>query len=237
MTLMNDNELSSLLGDHTTYNYAKHLLPLSVKSDLSDFDVKLLNTLELFSFGDWSHYLKYRDRYIALNSSQILKLIKLSILSLINDYEGYSISLDSITVDEGQYKLGSGIREFLSQAKVDDLITTDTANFLEQIIIDLKYDRSVDVKIDDFTNTLIIYEAFTLRDAYSDENYELRVLKKQDIPKRCVSVAINNLNDWLNDKIVPIKEEIDTIATKTEVTKERTVSSFNNVARKRKPSD
>lgn len=200
---MTTQYVTSLLEDDTTYNFGEIL------ANSNSLDPQLVNTVELFAYGNYGLYEKYRSQYHQLTKKQLLKLIKLSIISLANDFEGYSVNIDQVLHDQ---KLESGILQYLSMtsgAFDDEILQVNETSVdgLERIIIDMKYHGLVDVKIDQLGQKLNIVKAIVLRDSYDDES-KLRVLTGEDVANRLTGRAIASLQEWLEGTIVPLKEEI-----------------------------
>lgn len=191
-----------LLENDSTYNFGELLI------NPASLDPQLVNTIELFAYGDYAHYAKYKSQYTQLNEKQLVKLIKLTLISLANDFEGYSVDIIRILLEN---QLESAIKQYLSLRSgsvQDGLLQGDEtiSDALEQIIIDMKYHGTVDMKIDQAGQKVNIIKALVLRDSYVDET-KLRVLTDDDVGNRLTKRAMEGLQQWLDTKIVPLREE------------------------------
>lgn len=199
---MTSQNIVLLLENDSTYNFGELLI------NPANLDPQLVNTIELFAYGDYSHYVKYKSQYTLLNEKQLVKLIKLTLISLANDFEGHSVEIQRILLEN---QLETAIKQYVSmrRASVHDglLQGNETmANALERIIIDMKYHGMIDMKIDQAGQKVNIIKALLLRDSYDDES-KLRVLTEDDVANRLTKRAMEGLQQWLDTKIVPLREE------------------------------
>ena len=149
-------DIPDLLVEPSKINYLKELTHLNNQSTNEEDDDKLLNTLELFAFGNFKQYNKYKSKYIELNEIMINKLIKLTLISINTDFINQIISFDKIN-------------------QIYDLNIGKIYN----ILIELNFQNLINIQIDDVQNVLIIKEKKILRDVYNDE-YELRILNEDE---------------------------------------------------------
>ena len=75
-------DIPNLLLETNKYNYLSELLTLdqsisssSSYTNLTIHQQQLFNTLELFTFGNYQQYLKYKEKYIDLDESLLRKLL------------------------------------------------------------------------------------------------------------------------------------------------------------------
>lgn len=185
-------DIPDLLVEPSKINYLKELTYLNNQSinKEDDNDDKLLNTLELFTFGNFKQYNKYKTKYIELNEIMINKLIKLTLISINTDFINQIISFDKIN-------------------QIYDLNIGKIYN----ILIELNFQNLINIQIDDAQNVLIIKEKKILRDVYNDDedDYKLRVLNEdEDLGvTKLVKLSKLKLQNWINEKLNPVKNEIE----------------------------
>ncbi|MCP8717437.1 MAG: hypothetical protein M5E90_08450 [Asgard group archaeon] len=185
-------DIPDLLVEPSKINYLKELTYLNNQSinKEDDNDDKLLNTLELFTFGNFKQYNKYKTKYIELNEIMINKLIKLTLISINTDFINQIISFDKIN-------------------QIYDLNIGKIYN----ILIELNFQNLINIQIDDVQNVLIIKEKKILRDVYNDDedDYKLRVLNEdEDLGvTKLVKLSKLKLQNWINEKLNPVKNEIE----------------------------
>ena len=165
---------------------------------------KLANTVELFTFGDWNHYGRYKSRYIELDDELSAKLVDLTLVSMSNQYDNDVISLDDVYAQ-------FGIRDF------------DTN------IIDLVDNNVIDVKIDWANKCLRFGTALTLRDSFDSTMYTLKVLSVDDVLPRSFQHASGRLQSWYNDKLAPVKQDLDASLARRAGTNSRKRKTPENV--------
>lgn len=215
--------INHILRDKEVYNYVIHLKKL----DNKDFDEeanKLMNTLELFAFGDYLHFLSYQEYYIVLDSVLLIKLIRLTILSAAMQ-EGLSIKIDKLLTE---YKLGPAIEHYIeiTGEKVSkDLI-------FEKICIDMVDDSIIEIKFNDVENIVVIGKTNVIRDSFDSNTTVLRIIKEEDISSKNLANALINLQEWFERSLNPTKTDIDTQVANLN---KRQTKDIN--IRKRKPSD
>ncbi|KAL6453637.1 hypothetical protein SBY92_005209 [Candida maltosa Xu316] len=196
-------DIPSILSNNSKLNYLSDLLTITstIPETLSEDDEKLLNTLELFTFGNYHHYVKYRTKYIELNGTILNKLLKLTLISINVDHltnQTSFISFDSI----------------LNDYQIDDVRS------LYPLIIELNFQKLINVKIDDANGQLIVLNGGDekdtndsggfKRDVYNSDDYTLRVLDETiDIPNKSVSLARAKLIDFINEKLIPLKTDFE----------------------------
>ncbi|KAK6200236.1 uncharacterized protein RJT21DRAFT_42024 [Scheffersomyces amazonensis] len=215
MTLTSVEQLVELLADSHTYSYVEFLGPET--GDNSPIG----NTIELFCFGNYQQYLTYRDQYIELPLQCEIKLVKLSVIALFNDLDGSSTGIPvSDILSHPQYGIGSGLQAI--------------GIGFEEFIMDMIDDGLVEAQIDD--TDLVSLRSVQLRDAYSSDMYELRVLDEHgDIPTRSVKYAIENIRDWYTNKLIPLQKQLST--TKSTGDSPQLVGDNKENTRKRKTPD
>ena len=185
-------DIPDLLVEPSKINYLKELTYLNNQSinKEDDNDDKLLNTLELFTFVNFKQYNKYKTKYIELNEIMINKLIKLTLISINTDFINQIISFDKIN-------------------QIYDLNIGKIYN----ILIELNFQNLINIQIDDVQNVLIIKEKKILRDVYNDDedDYKLRVLNEdEDLGvTKLVKLSKLKLQNWINEKLNPVKNEIE----------------------------
>ncbi|WPK25110.1 hypothetical protein PUMCH_002413 [Australozyma saopauloensis] len=179
---MENNHIYQLLAQPRLYNYSSYL------ELLPGVDQKEANTLELFSFGDIEHYLKYTDQYLSLDNVLIRKLISLSILSIVSRNVGNEIPLKSI------------LTELHYVPSIEDL---------EDLLIQMIDMECFHATIDQKKGTVYVQQMLVLRDAFNLETHALlRVLTEEDIEHRSVAWARRVLQSWMDAKISPAKEQL-----------------------------
>lgn len=93
-------------------------------------DLQLLQTLDLFSYGDYKDYCQNQDKYLSLNDHQLTKLRQLTVLSTV------------------QQACNNGV-SFLSYGLLGEALSIDTDNgrAIEQVIISCLYARLLNGKL------------------------------------------------------------------------------------------
>lgn len=215
--------INHILRDKEIYNYVIHLKKVNIR-DGDDEAIKLLNTLELFAFGDYLNFLCYHNHYITLDYLLLIKLIRLTILSAATQ-EGLTIKIDRLLAG---YKLGAAIEHYIE-------ITGDNVSkelMLEKICIDMVDDSIIEIKFDDVEKTILIGKTNTIRDCFDANTTVLRVLKEQDISGKNLSNALKSLQGWYEENLDPTKKDLD-----TQIDNMNKMQSKDINLRKRKPSD
>ncbi|CAK7901401.1 hypothetical protein CAAN1_06S03972 [[Candida] anglica] len=190
------------LQNETQYNYYQLLKQVGnskIEQSLPSVDIRLLNTIELFAFGNYSHYLKYKSKFLELEKELLLKLIKLTILSMTADHEGKTISLDEM---ESKYQLQTAIEHYGS------LTSAMECHLLESIFFSMVDDCLIDVKLDDWGSRVNVMKTIHLRDCYNSEDIQLVVLTEEDIPRNA-GTSYAKLEKWLEMNIMPIQKEFE----------------------------
>lgn len=191
-------DILQLLGDQ--YNYLKYLLQIPSTLETSHNDIPLINTLELFTYGDYKHYEKYRAHYVELDTKLTEKLLRLTILSLAMEYENLSVSRD-LVVDELKGALMTLTTNNNSGTSYDTELT------LESILMAMVDENIVNVKVDDVQETLEFGNVVKLRDSYSSRYGNLRILTEDDVASRSLDNARQKLELWMETRLKPIKRE------------------------------
>lgn len=214
--------INHILRNKEVYNYVIHLKKLDIKDNDDEEANKLINTLELFAFGDYLHFLSYQNYYIVLDSVLLIKLIRLTILSATMQ-EGLSIKIDKLLTE---YKLGPAIEHYIEIA--GEKVSKDL--ILEKICIDMVDDSIIEIKFNDVENTVVIGKTNVIRDSFDNNTTALRILKEKDISGKNLANALINLQEWFEKSLDPTKTDIDAQIDNTNKTKDINL-------RKRKPSD
>lgn len=184
-----ENTVGALL-EEGNYHY-RELAEQSSRSPLfaDPQHASLLNTVELFAFGNYAHYLKYKDQYVELPPSGVRKLAQLTLLAICNENEGNKVSFDTILKDHA-----------LTHALSIDA--------MEQLVIGLVDEHVISAQIDEETYEVEFLESFDTRDAYNSSTYQLRVLSEEDVANRSVTRARAQLQSWVDHQIGPAQAEL-----------------------------
>lgn len=215
--------MNHILRNKEVYNYAIHLKKLDIKESDEKAN-KLINTLELFAFGDYLHFLSYQNYYIVLDSVLLIKLIRLTILSAAMQ-EGLSIKIDKLLTE---YKLGPAIEHYI--AITGENVSKDL--IFEKICIDMVDDSIIEIKFNDIENAVVIGKTNVIRDSFDNNTSALRILKEKEIPGKNLANALINLQEWFEKSLDPTKTDID---AQIDNMNKRQTKDVN--LRKRKPSD
>lgn len=216
--------MNHILRNKEVYNYVIHLRKLSINKDSDEEANKLINTLELFAFGDYLHFLSYQNHYIVLDSVLLIKLIRLTILSAAMQ-EGLSIKIDKLLKE---YKIGPAIEHYIEITGKNvskDLI-------FEKICIDMVDDSIIEIKFNDVEDTVVVGKTNVIRDSYDNNSTALRILKENDISGKNLANALINLQEWFEKSLDPTKTDMD---SQIDNMSKRQTKDVN--LRKRKPSD
>lgn len=215
--------MNHILRNKEVYNYAIHLKKLDIKENDEKAN-KLINTLELFAFGDYLHFLSYQNYYIVLDSVLLIKLIRLTILSAAMQ-EGLSIKIDKLLTE---YKLGPAIEHYI--AITGENVSKDL--IFEKICIDMVDDSIIEIKFNDIENAVVIGKTNVIRDSFDNNTSALRILKEKEIPGKNLANALINLQEWFEKSLDPTKTDIDAQIGNMNKRQTKDVN-----LRKRKPSD
>jgi hypothetical protein len=169
----------TLLGDPDRVNYKPYLA--------CDGSEQEKNTIELFAFGDYRHYQKYRENYIDLDPESWLKLIKLTALTNASKYEG-----TTVLQEEFCREIAAALAIFQQK--------TNRAMHVDQLFIELVDQGWVELKLDDALKSVRVENVLALRDAYCGE--ELRVLHRDDVADKDVQLATEKIRLW-SKKLTP----------------------------------
>lgn len=196
MLMISANEALEYLFNDTNYNFREFLQEVSTCSSMGSAQVQLIiNTVELFAFGDLSHYVKYQEKFIQLPPEALRKLAKLTIISFCNENEGGTVPFDVLL-------------EALKPA-LPDVSSKDCQEILENVLISMIDEKLIAAQIDERSQRVEFVNSNIRRDAYNSSTYVLRVLDEQhDIPKRSVTTARNILQRWLDEQIVPARQQL-----------------------------
>ena len=186
--MLKETEIISALRDDTTYNYYD-LAKTVYEKQLSTLQepTPLTNTVELFAFGDYSHYRKYQSQFIEMDATLMLKLIKLTILSMVQDHEGGNILFLDMN---DRYLIQQAVDHYceLSEAPVCHLLENTFFSMIDDSLILIKFDHAKD--------RINVYKANLLRDCYDASMFKLVVLSEEDIP-RSAGNSYGKLEKWL----------------------------------------
>lgn len=190
--ILKDEALLDLFDD-SKYNFVDFLQNVSSCYLTETADVQqIINTFELFAFGDWRHYLKYQAKFIHLPSEGVRKLAKLTLISCCNENEGSVLPTKDLV-----HSLDLALRE---------LTAGDQEEALETLLISMVDEGLIDARIDERRKEVHFLTSHVQRDAYNPSTCELRVLDEHtDIPKRSVSLARAALKQWLDQQITPAR--------------------------------
>lgn len=188
--MISTNEALEYLFDDTHFNFRDFLLEVSTSAATETSHVQLIiNTVELFAFGDLRHYTKYHDQFVELPAEGLWKLAKLTVISICNENEGGVVSFDALV-------------EALKPA-------LHNHEKLECLLISMVDQSLIGAKIDEGSAEVEFVSSSVQRDAYNSEVYELRVLNEhEDIPRRSVGSARQILQRWLDEQIVPARNQL-----------------------------
>lgn len=178
---MNSDQVYEILARPDIINYEPFL------SQSLATDEKLINTIELFAFGDIQTYIKFKDSFIQVKGRSLEKLVTLSLLSILCENVGNELSMSEI---------------------LEKLVFLETAEALENLLIYMVDSDYIDVTIDQQKATVSVNEVFVLRDAYNDQSYTLRVLGENDVRCKSVTWAREVLRKWTKEIVVPNKEQL-----------------------------
>lgn len=187
-----------LLFKEGIYNYRELLEDLCCGHESDDpYFRKTVNTVEIFAFGDYIHYLKNSEACIALQSQGIRKLVKSTLVSVCNVNEGRQLSFDDVIEINS---LEQALRQMGGDTHFHDI--------LQDLLIEMANEGSIEIQIDDATSSFFVNRSYVARDAYNPNKYSLRVLHESDITSRSVPHARKLLLEWLSTKINPAIQEL-----------------------------
>ncbi|KAG7661308.1 uncharacterized protein J8A68_005200 [[Candida] subhashii] len=232
---MDVDKIANVLYDRNNYSHFVDLLSINVSTEESEQQQQDLNTCELFTFGTFKQYFKYEQKY-KLNLESAEKLAKISIIRLSNDYENETLPIEEILQDE-KYGLTTGLRLLNELNGSND----DIESALYKLVIELVFQGLVNMTIDEYSQSIIIGEVKLLLDSYDSKYYQLLVLEESaDIPNRSLSVAHKNLNQWFNDRLVPLQKETENQANvleKEQQAKEKAIQVAQNTKKRKSPDN
>lgn len=196
---MTEIEIVSILKDETRYNYYEIIRDIQ----RCPYDGSILvNTLELFAFGNYPHYIKYQAQFIELDSELLLKLIKLTILAMCSENEGSTI----LTIEmERQYGIESAIRHYYEVIETTGG-DSPACHLLESILFSMIDDCLISIKLDDKDQKIRVIKSHKLRDCYNKNDITLKVLCEEDIPRNA-GTSYAKLEKWLHENIQPTRKE------------------------------
>ncbi|EGV66702.1 hypothetical protein CANTEDRAFT_112439 [Yamadazyma tenuis ATCC 10573] len=195
------HSLTRALSDKNVYNYFTTLCQLPVEETSDPQIIKLLNTLELFAFGNIRHYWQYRANFIDLTREQAIKLVKLSIWDVLSQVAGGTIAMDTITKDPGLVG---------ALTQIDGHKDVELA--LEVLLLEM-CGESVRTVIDEVNGTITVVEVTKYRDVYDSRLYGLKVLQPQDI--RSLTYHKQQLEQWLGTSVWQVQAEYGKVVEKS----------------------
>lgn len=212
---MDTTKINKILSDPASYSHFIDLLELTTNIEYDQLDPsdheqlqqlqQQWHTCELFTFGTFKHYFQYQSDFLQLSLPQVEKLAKLSILQLANDHEYATVSIDEILRDD-KYGLTSGLALLndLSQEK------QDIESWLYRLIIELVFQGSVVMSIDEGLRVVTIGGVKVVLDSFDSKLYQLRILDEEnDIGNRSVGVGYRGLKLWFENKLVPLRDQME----------------------------
>lgn len=213
-----EEALLTLFGD-SKYNFVDLLHNVSSCYLTESPDVRqIINTVELFAFGSWLHYIQYEDRFIQLPPEGIRKLAKLTIISICNENEGGSVQISELLSElEGALESQkTGLKTATQGGSVHTGVSNEhqqtdsngAQQALEELLSLMVDERLIEARINERSHTVKFLASHTQRDAYNSTNTELHVLTEKDIPKRSVSQAHAILQRWIEQHIARAREQL-----------------------------
>lgn len=190
-------EILEHLFQEGQYNYRWLLEDLCCGHKTEDRDFqKTVNTVELFSFGDYVHYLKYGDDCIDLPVQGIRKLTKITLISVFNVNESRDLSFEEVIRANC---LEQALRQFGDGSPYDHL---------QEVLIEMADEGSIQVQIDEANSSFVVSSSAVARDAYNPRTYSLHLLREADIARRSVVTAREKLQQWVTTKLNPSIQEL-----------------------------
>lgn len=203
-------DIISTLRDDTRFNYSDVVRKIQQEDNSVPHHAHLHNTVELFAFGNYPHYVKYQPHFIDLDKTLLLKLIKLTILAMCSENEGKVILVEDM---EREYGLESAIHHYTqvanSSTEVGQYQFSNDCHLLESILFSMIDDSLINIKIDDTCKLIRVVKSFKLRDSYNRNDVKLLVLKEEDIPRNA-GTSYAKLEKWLNENVKPAQTEYGT---------------------------
>lgn len=211
-------DIPNLLLETNKYNYLSELLTLdqsisssSSYTNLTIHQQQLFNTLELFTFGNYQQYLKYKEKYIDLDESLLRKLLELTLITI--DFENIN---QIINYQDIKNHYGIEINNNNNNNN------NSNSGMIISLIIKLNFQNLINIKINDVEKKLIINGGgnggggdhnikHVFRDIYSSTyNYKLKVLDElNDINIKSINIAKKFLQNWINERLIPLKNEFE----------------------------
>lgn len=189
--MISSEEALEYLFDESNYNFRHFLQEVSSGNSTENTQVPLIiNTVELFAFGNLAHYIKYKQHYVELPQQGVEKLMKLTLVSFCNEYEGTSVPID----------------ELLLALHIEELEVHQET--LEQLIMSMVDTKLISALVDEKQRSVTFQASYVQRDAYNSSTYKLRVLTEEDVNKRSVTRAKAILQRWVDEYIAPTREQL-----------------------------
>ncbi|ABN67463.2 predicted protein [Scheffersomyces stipitis CBS 6054] len=201
----------ALLRDPSRLSYLPELM--KIENNQNDYFKNVtdqeMNTLELFCFGTFEDYFKYKSSYLDIPSDRelLLKLLRLTVISVSNDYEKFVLNIEQL-LENKEYGLAGGLELLKLSDNSGDI---ENELLFEEVLISMVDDGILSAKVDDENRTIHIVKAHVLRDSYSPALHSLLVLTEQDVAKRSVAIAAETLSEWYSTKLVPLRQEYEVI--------------------------
>lgn len=168
-------------------------------------------TVELFAFGTFESYFLHNGRFPELNGPMAWKLAQLLVLSVLSEHENSNVKLEAVIELCG---VGQGILWWIEHLKSlnqnQSLSQNEVYEVLDEVVKDIIRADAVDVRIDHETDSLVVGEVRTLRDAYDSRIYQLQILEPSDIADRSLGDALDFLRQWKREHIEDTAREFDT---------------------------
>lgn len=190
-TMISTDEALEYLFDEANYNFCDFLQEVSC-GDAPENDQVLLiiNTVEVFAFGNLCHYTKYKENLVELPGRGIERLMKLTLVTFCNENEGGSVSFDDLM---------GALMPYIEEHE----------ETLQTLLISMVDAKVINALIDEHHRKVYFYASYVQRDAYNASTYKLRVLNEDaDISNRSVSTARGILQQWVNEHIAPARQQL-----------------------------
>lgn len=188
--MISTEEALEYLFDDANYNFRDFLQDVSYGESPENAQVLLvINTVEVFAFGNLSHYTKYKEKLMEVPPRGIEKLMKLTLVSFCNEHEGSSVSFDVLI---------NALLPYIEESE----------DKLERLLISMVDGKVVSAVIDEKRRRVFFLASHIQRDAYNSSTYKLRVLSETDISKHSVTTARDILQQWVDEHISPARQRL-----------------------------
>lgn len=191
--MISTEEALEYLFDDANYNFRDFLQDVSCGESQENAQVLLIiNTVEVFAFGNLSHYTKYKEKLIELPPRGIEKLMKLTLVSFCNEHEGGSVSFDVLI---------NALLPYIGEPYIEE-----SEDKLERLLVSMVDGKVLSALIDEKHRRVFFSASHLQRDAYNPSTYKLRVLSESDVSK--VSAARDILQQWVDEHIAPARQRL-----------------------------